>query len=384
MKIALTHKRLDLAGGTERDFYRTAEGLRDLGHEVHLFCAEFEVPPPEGTQAHRIPSLGPGRTARLLNFAFLAPKVIRSHKCDVVVGFGRMVRQDILRSGGGSHKVFLQKMAQGEGIGRRLWHRVSPYHKSVLAIERLQYRPQGCKKILAVSQEVKREIMATYHVPGEKIAVIYNGVDQERFHPRNRDQARGPIRQKWGIPEAAPLVLFAGSGFQRKGLDRLLRVWGSARLAGAYLLIVGEDGQRNRYRAWAEAEAPGRVLFVGRQGDMENYYGAADLLALPALQEAFGNVVLEALACGLPVLVTSTVGAAEVLTGGLEQGIVNFPDEPSEMESKILTMLDPGRWPFLSAEARRLAEAYSWESHFRRLEDCLSEVAEQVHREALS
>ena len=120
MKIALAHKRLDLAGGTERDLYRTAEGLRDLGHEVHLFCAEFEVPPPEGVQAHRIPFLPLGRTARLLSFAFLGPRVILPHRCDVVVGYGRMVQQDVLRSGGGSHRVFIEKMKRGEKMLRRL------------------------------------------------------------------------------------------------------------------------------------------------------------------------------------------------------------------------------------------------------------------------
>ena len=384
MKIALAHKRLDLTGGTERDFYRTAEGLRDLGHEIHLFCSEFHAPPPEGTQAHRVPFLALGRTARLLSFAFLGPKVILRHMCDVVVSFGRMIQQDILRSGGGSHQVFLQKMEHGEGLSRRLWHRFSIYHRSVLAVERMQYRPQSYKRILAVSQEVKREIMTTYGVPEEKIMVIYNGVDQECFHPRNREQARQKIRRQWGIPPEAPLVLFVGSGFQRKGLDRLLRVWESPRLAGIYLMVVGEDAQRSRYSSWAERQAKGKVVFTGRQNDVENYYGAADLLALPAHQEAFGNVVLEALASGLPVLATRTVGAAEVLTGELEEGILACPDDLSEMEAKILWCLDPSHWPSLSEQARRLGESYSWKDHFQKLESYLLEVAEQGRRGAYS
>lgn len=377
MKIALAHKRLALAGGTERDFYLTAEGLRDLGHEVHLFCSEFGVSAPEGTLTHRVPCLALGRTARLLSFAFMAPKVIVPHRCDVVIGFGRMIQQDILRSGGGSHRVFLQKMQRGEGFWRRLWHRMSLYHRSVLAVERLQYRPGGCKKILAVSQEVKREIVDTYQVPEEKIAVIYNGVDHERFHPRHRETARAKIRSQWGIPAEAPLVIFVGSGFQRKGLDRLLRVWESPRLKRVYLLVVGEDAQRNRYATWAERRAQGRIVFAGRQEVIEKFYGAADLLALPAFQEAFGNVVLEALASGLPVLVTRAVGAAEVLTGELAQGILANPDDPLEGEAKVLHLLDQGRWHFMSEQARSLGEKYSWKNHFRELETYLKSVAEQ-------
>ncbi len=380
MKIALAHKRLDLDGGTERDLYRTAEGLRDLGHEVHLFCGEFGVSPPEGTHAHRIRCLHLGRTAGLLRFAFAAPKVIQLQRCDVVVGFGRMVQQDILRSGGGTHKVFLQKMKQGEGMARRLWHRISLYHRSVLGIERLQFRRSNYRRVLAVSSEVKREIMVTYGVPEEKISVIYNGVDHDHFHPRHRNEARERIRRQWRIPKDAPLVLFVGSGFKRKGLDRLIRIWGSPLLAEVYLLVVGEDAQRNRYASWAKSQAEGRILFAGRQNNIESYYGAADLLALPAFQEAFGNVVLEALASGLPVLVSQAVGAAEVLEGELKQGVLISPDDPAEFATRILSLLDLARHRFISEQARKLAEGYSWKNHFRELESCLLEVIEEARR----
>lgn len=384
MKIALAHRRLDLRGGTERDFYRTAEGLRDLGHEVHLYCAEIKMPPPEGVQLHKLFTCPLGRTARLLNFALRAPKAISARPHDVVVSFGRMVVQDIVRSGGGTHRVFLEKMAQGEGRLRRLWHRVSLYHHCVLAIERLQYRPRGYKKILAVSQEVRREIMAAYGVPGEKIAVIYNGVDTERFHPRRRVAAREKIRRHWEIPFHAPLVLFVGNSFQRKGLDRLLRAWRSPRLEELYLLVVGEDAKRNRYHLWAKTEARGKILFAGRQSEVEDYFAAADLLVLPALQEAFGNVILEALASGLPVITSPAVGASEVLAGELRGGILSNPDDPSEIEAKLLQMLDLTRWPALSGKARNLAEKYSWKNHFHELERHLFEVAEQVRHGELA
>ena len=302
----------------------------------------------------------------------MSPRVILPYNCDVVVSFGRMVQQDILRSGGGSHRVFLEKMSRGEGVWRRLWHRFSIYHRSVLAIERRQYDPHSYKRVIAVSREVKREIVTTCRVPEERIAVIYNGVDSERFHPRNRERARDRIKRQWGIPLEDPVVLFVGSGFQRKGLDRLLRAWDSPRLGGIYLLVVGEDAQKGHYVSWAERHAKKRILFAGRQDEIENYFGAADLLALPALQEAFGNVVLEALASGLPVLVSRTVGAAEVLTGELRQGILTCADDPSEMEGRILATLDPGRWHSISEQARGLGERYSWKNNFRELENCLA------------
>ena len=377
MKIALAHKRLDRRGGTEADFYRTASGLRDLGHEVHLFCSEFAIDPPLGIHAHSIPVIPLGRTARLWSFAKVAPKIIRPYSCDLVVSFGRMICQDVLRSGGGSHRAFLQKLGEEGGLRRRIWHDLSPYHRSLLALERRQFQPGHYKRILAVSEEVKRELLATYAIPEDRITVIHNGVDEKRFHFSLRDKFRTLIRKQWHIPLDAPTVLFVGSGFRRKGLDRLLKAWNSPQMKDAYLVVVGDDAQRARYQALAETRAKGKVIFVGRRDDVESYYGAADLLALPAVQEAFGNVVLEALAAGLPAVVSPVVGASEILKGKLAEGIVAHPEDPKELAAKLLAMLERGRNTNFSAAARELAEAYSWSNHFNKLDMFLKETIEQ-------
>jgi UDP-glucose:(heptosyl)LPS alpha-1,3-glucosyltransferase len=377
MKIALAHKRLDKRGGTELDFYRTAIGLRNLGHEVHLFCSEFAIDPPPGTHVHFIPIVPLGRTARLWSFARIAPKIIRPFFCDVVVNFGRMLSQDVLRSGGGSHRAFLQKLGEEGGLRRRIWHDLSPYHRSLLVLERRQFRPGHYKRILAVSEKVKRELVATYAVPEGKITVIYNGVDEKQFHLGLRDQFRELIRKQWHIPLDAPTVLFVGSGFRRKGLDRLLRAWSSPQMRDTYLVVVGDDAQRGRYKALADEQAKGKVVFVGRRDDVESYYGAADLLALPAVQEAFGNVVLEALAAGLPAVVSQIVGASEILKGGLAEGIVAHPEDPKEMAAKLLVMLERGCNMDFSLEARKLAEGYSWTNYFNRLEMFLKDIVDQ-------
>jgi len=376
MKIALAHKRLDNRGGTEADFYRTATGLRDLGHEVHLFCAEFALDPPPGTHAHFIPIAPLGRTARLWTFAKVAPRVMHPYSCDLVVSFGRMICQDVLRSGGGSHRAFLQKLAAEGGSRRRLWHALSPYHRSLLALERRQFQPGNYKRILAVSAEVKRELLVTYAIPENKITVIHNGVDEKRFHLGLRDKFRALMRKQWRIPADAPTVLFVGNGFRRKGLDRLLKAWQSPQLKDTYLIVVGDDAKRARYQTLAEERAEGRVIFAGRRDDVESYYGAADLLALPAVQEAFGNVILEAAAAGLPAVVSQVVGAAEILKGKLAEGIVSHPEDSEEMATKLRSMLERSCNGEVSLEARKLAESYSWNNHFSKLNMFLNEIVE--------
>lgn len=374
MRVALVHKRLDLNGGTERDLFQTAEGLRDLGHEVHLFCSEFGVKPPAGVSAHRVPVLPFGRTLRLWTFAWLAPRIIKNVGCDVVVSFGRLLRQDVLRSGGGTHRGFLERLGQEGGLRRRLWQSISVYHRSLLLLESRQFQVNGSAKIIAVSEEVKSDIVRHYSVPTDKVVVVYNGVDQNRFHPSKRAEVREPIRERWKIPMDSPLVLFVGSGFRRKGLDRILSIWKSPRLRDVFLLVVGDDARINRYLSLASSIAPGRIVFTGRRDDIENYYAAADVVALPALQEGFGNVVMEALASGLPVLVSRDVGAAEIIHGPLVQGIVDRVEDLRELEEKLLLLLAASRDPNWIREARQIGERHSWENHFKKIEAVLLEA----------
>lgn len=374
MRVALVHKRLDLNGGTERDLFQTAEGLRDLGHEVHLFCSEFGVKPPAGVSAHRVPVLPFGRTLRLWTFAWLAPRIIKNVGCDVVVSFGRLLRQDVLRSGGGTHRGFLERLGQEGGLRRRLWQSISVYHRSLLLLESRQFQVNGSAKIIAVSEEVKSDIVRHYSVPTDKVVVVYNGVDQNRFHPSKRAEVRESIRERWKIPMDSPLVLFVGSGFRRKGLDRILSIWKSPRLRDVFLLVVGDDARINRYLALASSIAPGRIVFTGRRDDIENYYAAADVVALPALQEGFGNVVMEALASGLPVLVSRDVGAAEIIHGPLVQGIVDRVEDLRELEEKLLLLLAASRDPNWIREARQIGERHSWENHFKKIEAVLLEA----------
>ena len=375
MRLGLVHKRLDLNGGTERDLFRTAEGLRDLGHDVHLFCSEYAVPPPLGTVAHRLPVLPLGRTARLWSFALRTPRIIQAQRCDVIVSFGRTLHQDVLRSGGGTHRGFLHRLGQEGGPHRRLWQKISAYHRSLLSLEKRQFRAPELKRIIAVSAEVKQDILENYPVSEEKIVVLYNGVDLEHFYPRGGGEVRQTIRRRWKIPVDAPLVLFVGSGFRRKGLDRLISLWESPELAQVYLLVVGHDARLNRYRARVRQLEGKRIIFAGRQEDIAHYYAAADVLALPALQEAFGNVVVEALASGLPVLVSRGVGAAEILTGSLAGKIVDHPEDPNELQAKLLLLLEQAQDPRCAEEARTIAQKYSWRNHFKRLEVLLMETA---------
>jgi UDP-glucose:(heptosyl)LPS alpha-1,3-glucosyltransferase len=251
-----------------------------------------------------------------------------------------------------------------------------------LAIEKRQLGAVGSRRLVAVCEQTKREMIEAYGIAEKKVVVIHNGVDHARFNPRQRDVAGPRIRKQLDIPDDSRVILFVGSGFRRKGLDRLLRLWSPPTLPNTYLVVVGNDVGLSGYKA-AWSHEP-RVIFTGPRSDVEEFYGAADLLVLPSIQEAFGNVVLEALATGLPVVSVKGVGALDKVDGELRTGILENPDDPTEMQRRISWLLDPTRWPELSRQARRIAEKYSWKAYIENFEAVLFELCEQTQQERLA
>lgn len=297
------------------------------------------------------------------------------------MSFDRILTQDTFRSGGGPRKLLLEKLKKHVGIAKKLWYSMSLYNYLAMRIESRQVRGNKSGKIIAICEQTKREFIGTYDIPEEQIVVIHNGVDSVRFNPQLRLNVGKQLREDLKIPSDAPVVLFVGTGFRRKGLQRLLGIWERHELPGVYLLVVGNDSRLSKYRKrWSREK---EVVFAGPQENVEAYFACANLLVLPAIQEAFGNVVLEAMACGLPVVASADVGAVEVLDGPLRDGIVSNPDDPKELKSTILGMLDESRWSLLSREARKTAEKYTWDNYLDRVEQTLIECSKPATRAKL-
>jgi UDP-glucose:(heptosyl)LPS alpha-1,3-glucosyltransferase len=368
MKLALVHKRFDRLGGAEWDCYESARQLAARGHDVHLVVGECRTAVPDGITVHRVPVVRAGQIAKLLSFAFLAPAVWRRVGADVVIGYGRTVGHDLFRASGGCHRQYLVDLAAEGGAleAGRQW--MSPYEHAMLAIERRQYRPGSARVILAVSELARREILATYpRVPPATVAVLPYGVDVARFDPANRARHGAAIRRELGLSPEHPVVLTVGTGFRRKGVGVLLEIWKRAAPAGAALVVAGNDQHLAAWRRAARGiDAP--VVFTGPRADVERLYAAADLFVLASVQEAFGMVVLEALAAGLPVVTSRMAGAAELLTGALARLVVDDPRDPTALAAAIARGLAPDARADLGRAARAVAETHRLEDAVRGLE----------------
>jgi len=365
MRIALMHRSL-AGGGTEADLRRTATGLAARGHELHVFTARPNAALP-GVAVHRVPILRAGRVARLVSFAVAAPRAVARGRFDVVVGFGRTLRQDVLRVGGGTHRSYLAAM-ESAGLRPR-WR--GPYHRTVLWLERRAYA--ASRRVLTVSRGAGAEIARDYGVRPERIAVVYNGVDLERFRPEHRATLGPAARLALGVPADARVCVGIGTGFRRKGFDLLLRLWREAAPAKVVLVLVGGDERLARWRREAGA-LDGRAVVTGPRADVEAILAAADAACVPSRQEAFGNVVLEACAAGVPVVTSRRVGAAELLGAPLDALVVEDATDLAALGAALARALGPEA-PALRAAARACAETHPWDEHLDRIEALLGEVA---------
>jgi len=235
---------------------------------------------------------------------------------DVVQSHERTLGQDVYRAGEGCHRGYLA--SRGGASGRGLYHRV------ILALERRVFATT--RQIVAIARTGKAEIERLYAVPAERVSVVYNGVDLERFHPRNRDRHRGAARSETGIPPSAWAALFIGSGFERKGLGSAIEALAVLADREARLLVVGR-GETGPYRRLAEQLGVAeRLRWLGARADAERWYAAADAVVLPSRYEPFGNVHLEALATGTPVVTSRVAGGAEVVTDPCAGAVVDARD----------------------------------------------------------
>ena len=213
---------------------------------------------------------------------------------------------------------------------------------------------------------VKNDILENYKCPPENISVVYNGVDLKRFHPDNKKIYRKLIRKKLGIPESSTLILFVGSGFERKGLQFLLESTAYLKNEDWRLLLMGK-GKFEKFMGYAPTSKHSQIIAKEPDPEIEKYYAAADIFILPSIYEPFGNANLEALAAGLPVVTTRYCGAADIIDNKQNGLIVEDPFNPEEIAEKIRYLFTPSTRETMGENARELAQQFPLERNSREM-----------------
>lgn len=254
----------------------------------------------------------------------------------------------------------------------RTLHRLA-YWGLVRWLERIVYR--GPATLWALSREDAAALEGLSGRPAGSVPVVPYGVDTRAFAPAPRHERRDEARRKLGV-ESRVVLLLIGNDWYKKGLDHAIRAL--ALLPEHYLLAAaGRDDPTPFERLARELGVESRLSFWPHTADVIEYYAAADCLIAPSREDAFHLPALEAMACGLPVVLAAATGASEVAGDDGETAvIVRDPARSDELAQAVLRATDGTADAERRAKAgRALAERRSWDDYAERTGDLVAAEA---------
>lgn len=353
MKFGLVRRGYSESGGAEAFLRRFAAELAAQNHELALFTTRDW---PKSTWDHEIYQLsGSTDPAR---FAKSVRRVRARGKCHVLFSFERLHACDCYRAGDGVHAVWLERRAPYDPWLKSWLRSLNGKHRAILALERSLFADGGAEITIANSHMVKREIMATYGYPEAKIHVIHNGLPAGALLAPDAT-VRAETRRSLGVPADTLVVLFAGTGWTRKGLRWAIQALEVANLRDSLLVVAGRgnpDGLPETQRA----------IFLGGVRDLPRYMAAADIFILPTIYDPFSNACLEALGAGLPVITTARNGFSEIVEPGVDGDIVEEPDDVPALADALRRWSDPERRAAARPRLREKAQRHTIEENVRQ------------------
>jgi len=367
-KIAVVVPKYGLVGGGERFASEITERLAlNENFEVHVFANQW-IEYSERIKFHKVPIIRFPRFLGPLVFAWFVQWKISRMNFDLVHTHHWIFHADIYSVHGVPHAGWVRDVRK---------RRPSLYDWAVIYIERCLIRDGASSIFLPVSSIAMEAFLREYvPLPGQW-QIIHPGVDVVRFSSPDRDICRADIRERYGIDADDLLLLFVGMNFEVKGLDAIIAAVAKARTirpgAKIRFLVVGRGDEKKFGRISESLGIAEAVIFAGTQHEgLERYFRAADIFIMLSKFDTFGMVVLEAMAAGLPVIVSPNVGAKDIVKEGVNGFILTEYQDVNAAANRIISLLDVERRRTMGATAQIDAGEYSW----KQLERKISEIYE--------
>src|SRR5207248_4821738 len=334
LAIAFARRGYSPSGGAEAYLKRLAQGVVDLGREARLVATD-DWP----TNEWSFGSITRVKANSAIGFADELKTTRPQLVCDVLMSLERVWCCNVYRAGDGVHQAWLNRRRRFEMPLQRFVRSLNRNHRDILQLEESLFARGGAGRVIANSEMVRDEIVDLYRYPADKIDLVRNGVPLDRFRsdPAAREKSRADLKLK---PDEVAL-LFAGSGWERKGLRFAIEAFELCRGHKLRLLVAGRGDARSYKPKRFFTKEP--VRFLGEVGELRPIYAAADIFILPSIYDPFSNACLEALACRLPVITTRDNGFSEVIEDGVHGSIVDLPNNVGALRDAIRFWSDESR-----------------------------------------
>jgi UDP-glucose:(heptosyl)LPS alpha-1,3-glucosyltransferase len=354
-------------GGVEAYLKGLAVGLREEGHRVVLLGTS-EWPESEWPGGEIIRCKGANLSEYSAEVA--RQKASPDNQFDLILSVEKVPGCDLYRTDEGIHAAWLAQRGRYITAWARLFQWISPKHREKLRLEKQLFTPFGTRRVISLSEKINREIGEYYGYPAAQISMIRNGVPSRGVTTPNQRKA---ARKELGIRQDEKIVLFVGTGWERKGLRFAIRSVESLNDPSVKLLVAGYGSQK-RY-------ASPSVRFLGGVQKMPMVYDAADIFLLPTIFDPFPLAGLEALSAGLPIITTSANGVSEVITPGIHGEAIDEPSDVSALVTALRKWLgilsDPARSDQACSACAALASEFTLERNLRETLTVIREVMEE-------
>ncbi len=308
-------------GGLQRDMLRIAECAAGRGHEVVIFTGAWECADrPEGIEVRLLPPCGGSNHRRARIFAERFAAAVKQERFDLTFTFNRF---------GGCDWYFAADNCLAVEMARKhspLLLKLLPRYRSFLAQERQVFAPESRTRIFYLTDRQKRDFMRCYGTPGERFFHLPPGISPACNRKPDADLIRAGKRRELGVSDDQLMLLEIGSHFSIKGIDRAIRAVAALppELRNRCRLFFAGAVSERRCRTLARRLGVlDHLVFLGPRADVPELLTAADLLVHPARNEAAGNVLLEGIVAGVPVLCSEVCGFSNFVA---EAGGVVIPE----------------------------------------------------------
>jgi glycosyltransferase involved in cell wall biosynthesis len=358
-RILIVSRRLDNTISAPKCSYNLALALARLGVNVKIITSVISLPPGDlsklkrmGVQIKMLPKLFANRALSPILYSFYA-RVDKENR--IIVGHGYTFGDDITW-------VHFLRLGALRYLSRVLKDEEKKKLRREGLVEKMIY--MSSRKLWAVSNLVKKMLLEEYDISEDKIFVLYNGVDIEKYRPLN-DEDRQRIRKSLGISENTKVMIFVGGDPYTKGFQRILYALKKLESLGKrdYILYaIGFDPDNHILNQASNLN----IKFLGRISEKEviKYYQISDILLLPSYFDTFSLAMLEAMACGVIPIVTPTVGGSEMITDETNGFIIKDPEELIKTLKSLNYYIDLDK---LRRNAIATARKYSWINIVRSL-----------------
>lgn len=355
-KIAVVIPKYGLVGGGEQFASHLTEKIaQNPRYDVHVFANKWEAVS-GNVSFHFVPMIRFPRFLTTISFAFFANAAIACRDFDLIHTHDRISHADVFTMHGVPHRFWVREVRKK---GMSLFDRVTAW------VEQRLIADHRCRFLLPVSTLAMEKFSREFAVDPSRVRVIHPGIEFARFDLPDRAGKREEIRKKFGIDGGDFLVLFVGMNFELKGLQTAISALAKAKakLPGKRLklLVVGKGDQEKYRKIAADLGIDGEVLFAGVQTKgIEEIYAASEVCVLLSGFDTFGMTVLEAMAASLPVIISTQVGAKDIVTDG-EHGFIVAKDDAETVSTHLVSLCDEQRRVRMGRAARQRASEHSWD-----------------------